>query len=86
MSSTLSSRVDHLNPAWNDKQTLPDKQFEKAMELVGEEFEGRVKYLYNSWIPARDLVVEAIEGRKEVKRVRIELLFLIFKIGTFLSK
>lgn len=37
------------------------------MELVGEEFEGRVNYLFDSWFPARELVQKAIEKRKEVR-------------------
>lgn len=55
-----------MNPAWNDTKILPDSQFSKAMQLVGDEFEDRVLYLYNSWLPARELVKKAIEKRKQV--------------------
>lgn len=37
------------------------------MELVGNEFMGKLKYLYKSWWPARDLVKEAIAKRFEVR-------------------
>uniref|UniRef100_A0A915E8P5 Uncharacterized protein n=1 Tax=Ditylenchus dipsaci TaxID=166011 RepID=A0A915E8P5_9BILA len=60
LSSTLNSRISDLNPAWNDNTALPDNQFSKAMDVVKEEFEAKVNYLFNSWIPARELVVQAI--------------------------
>ncbi|KAI1721886.1 tRNA synthetases class I (I, l, M and v) domain-containing protein [Ditylenchus destructor] len=66
LASTLTSRVSHLNPAWNDKASCPDDQFAKAMKIVEEEFEDRAKYLFNSWLPARDFVLNAINKRKEV--------------------
>lgn len=67
LASTLASRVSNLNPAWNDTKSQPDEQFTKAMKLVGEEFEDRVSYFYNSWLPAREFVKKAIENRKEVR-------------------
>jgi hypothetical protein len=66
LASTLNSRVSDLNPAWNDKISVPDDQFGKAMKVVGEEFEAKANYLFNSWIPTRDLALRAIEKRKEV--------------------
>ncbi|KAL3122919.1 hypothetical protein niasHT_010319 [Heterodera trifolii] len=65
MSSTLDSRVRNCNPAWNDQKPDPEKGFHNAMAIVGAEFEERIRYLNNAWIPARNIVVEAIERRTE---------------------
>jgi len=64
----LSSRVGWLNPAWNesvDSQTV-DKLFQKASNLTGDEFLGRLDYYGKSWLPARHLVVEALMARTQV--------------------
>jgi len=66
ITTTLASRVAALNPAWNDEVKDETGSFYKAMELVGNEFMGKLKYLYKSWWPARDLVKEAITKRFEV--------------------
>jgi len=66
LSSTLSSQVDHLNPAWNEPDLNPDDQFQKAMQLAGGQFEERIRYYWNSWLPARTIVEETISKRKEV--------------------
>ncbi|CAL1695895.1 unnamed protein product [Somion occarium] len=61
----ISTRVSHLNPAWNqpiDSQTL-DAQFLKASAVVGQEFMDRVDYYANAWLPARDLVATALAKR-----------------------
>ena len=42
------------------------KQFQKAMNLVGEEFLDRVCFYRDSWLPARGLVKEALCKRQEV--------------------
>uniref|UniRef100_A0A1I8BNE7 UPF0160 protein MYG1, mitochondrial n=1 Tax=Meloidogyne hapla TaxID=6305 RepID=A0A1I8BNE7_MELHA len=39
LASTLTSRVQYCNPAWNDPSLDPDKAFSRAKEIVGEEFE-----------------------------------------------
>lgn len=36
------------------------------MKLVGDEFMDKVLYYKKAWLPARELVVEAVEKRKEV--------------------
>ncbi|KAG8881807.1 hypothetical protein FRB98_004119 [Tulasnella sp. 332] len=64
----LSSRVGWLNPAWNqsvDPKTV-DTQFEKASNLTGEEFIGRLDYYANAWLPARDIVKEGLHARATV--------------------
>ncbi|KAF5374755.1 hypothetical protein D9758_000271 [Tetrapyrgos nigripes] len=63
----LSSRVGALNPPWNqplDTEGM-DNQFFKASELTGTEFLGRLDYYANAWLPARDLLVSALQSSKE---------------------
>ncbi|KAK7694627.1 hypothetical protein QCA50_001814 [Cerrena zonata] len=65
----VSSRVGHLNPAWNepsDPQTV-DALFLKASALVGGEFLNRLNYYANAWLPARDIVAAALSKRIEVE-------------------
>jgi uncharacterized UPF0160 family protein len=64
----LSGRVGWLNPAWNqsvDSQVV-DAQFAKASQMAGEEFLGRLDYYADAWLPARDLVVSALNHRNNV--------------------
>lgn len=64
----ISSRVGHLNPRWNEESSdkLLDERFEQASQLAGKEFLERVDYTANAWLPARDIVLAAVEKRKEV--------------------
>jgi len=64
----LSSRVGWLNPAWNEPfdSKVVDAQFLKASQLAGEEFLGRLNYYGQSWLPAHDLVREALSERTNV--------------------
>lgn len=68
----ISSRVGHLNPAWNDPEECDDekldKQFEKAVSLVGEEFMDRVKFYWKVWWPARSIVEDALKNRFQVDK------------------
>ena len=41
-------------------------KFLQASALVGTEFLDRLDYYANAWLPARDLVVAALEKRKQV--------------------
>ncbi|CAH3197508.1 unnamed protein product, partial [Porites evermanni] len=66
INTNLSSRVSHLNPRWNDPNPDSEKQFQKAMNLVGEEFLDRVCFYRDSWLPARGLVKGALCKRQEV--------------------
>ncbi|KAL0072010.1 hypothetical protein AAF712_000933 [Marasmius tenuissimus] len=58
----LSSRVGALNPPWNQPldAVAVDAQFAKASSLTGEEFLGKLNYYANAWLPARELLGEAI--------------------------
>ncbi|QRV77781.1 hypothetical protein RhiJN_05796 [Ceratobasidium sp. AG-Ba] len=64
----LSSRVGHLNPRWNQSVDSDgvDALFQKASLLTGTEFLGRLDYLANAWLPARDIVSRAVEARTQV--------------------
>lgn len=62
----LSSRVGNFNPAWNSKGQDETESFYKAYELVGREFEDRVKYLAGVWWPARHLVKQAVDNRYKI--------------------
>ncbi|DBB18394.1 hypothetical protein WJX82_003401 [Trebouxia sp. C0006] len=66
--TNLSSRVGNLNPPWNGDQSeeASNAQFQKAMQLTGHEFSDALEYYSNSWLPARALVQEALEGRHKV--------------------
>jgi len=66
VSTTLSSRVGHLNPKWNSKGVDENVQFHKALELVGGEFTSRVVDYKDTWLPAREIVANAIKNRHEV--------------------
>ena len=58
MSTTLSSRVGSLNPAWNQEQTpeIMNEKFKDAMTLTCSEFVSHAQSLASSWWPARSIV------------------------------
>ncbi|XP_014608109.1 PREDICTED: UPF0160 protein MYG1, mitochondrial [Polistes canadensis] len=66
ISTGISSRVNRLNPPWNDKTTDVDEQFQKAIELVGEEFMYAVNVCINIWLPARAIIEKALANRFKV--------------------
>ncbi|XP_066285897.1 MYG1 exonuclease-like [Branchiostoma lanceolatum] len=66
VTTNLSSRVGRLNPAWNEEDQDTNERFCKAMEMVGEEFEDRVRYYSQAWWPGRKLVQDALEARHAV--------------------
>ncbi|XP_074386804.1 MYG1 exonuclease isoform X2 [Zonotrichia albicollis] len=65
LSTTLSARVGHLNPRWNDPDQDTEAGFRRAMELVGTEFLQRLDFYHRAWLPARALVEEAVRCRLE---------------------
>ncbi|KZT60347.1 metal-dependent protein hydrolase [Calocera cornea HHB12733] len=69
LNTGLSSRVAHLNPAWNQPSSpdVYDSQFAKASVLTGTEFFERLDYYANAWLPARDVVKRAMDGRTAVE-------------------
>ncbi|XP_061543871.1 UPF0160 protein MYG1, mitochondrial [Phycodurus eques] len=67
ISTTLSARVGHLNPRWNSKSQDTEEGFKKALALVGEEFLDRLDFYLSCWLPARQVVEEAINERHKVE-------------------
>ena len=68
ISTTLSNRVGHLNPSWNEPQTteIMNERFREAVLLTGGEFISHVESLAKSWWPARSIVLKALEERFSV--------------------
>ncbi|KAI9594967.1 metal-dependent protein hydrolase [Syncephalis fuscata] len=62
----LASRVGRLNPWWNQPNEDMNVRFFQAMEMAGQEFLDRVRYLGLAWLPARALVENALERRFDV--------------------
>jgi uncharacterized UPF0160 family protein len=67
ISTTLSARVNHLNPAWNEPFTAEtlNESFKQAMLLTGNEFFSYVIDLYRSWWPARSVIANGLSKRYE---------------------
>lgn len=68
ITTSLSSRVGHLLPAWNEPNSseITNSRFSEALLMVGSEFYSCVDKLVNVWWPARSLVEGAVESRKDV--------------------
>jgi len=65
----LSSRVGNLNKKWNHAGKFDDMEaFKKAMQLIKCEFEETVLYAYQTWLPARSLVIDALEKRYQTHK------------------
>lgn len=64
---TLPGMVAACNPQWNAPvdQAGEDALFEKASALIGDCFLRELDYYSKAWLPARDLVVEAVAKRSE---------------------
>eukprot|EP00735_Rhodelphis_limneticus_P012324 TRINITY_DN5556_c0_g1::TRINITY_DN5556_c0_g1_i1::g.9416::m.9416 TRINITY_DN5556_c0_g1::TRINITY_DN5556_c0_g1_i1::g.9416 ORF type:complete len:355 (+),score=77.93,sp/Q55G91/U160_DICDI/49.84/1e-111,UPF0160/PF03690.8/8.7e-131 TRINITY_DN5556_c0_g1_i1:57-1067(+) len=63
ISTDLSARVGRLNPRWNETHQDYDSRFARAMQMAGEEFLAFVENYVHSWLPARHIVVDAIQAR-----------------------
>ncbi len=68
VSTTMSSRVGMLNPAWNEEQSsdIQNERFKSAMLLTCSEFLAHAQGLAKSWWPARSIVKSALDERLEV--------------------
>ncbi|KAE8259115.1 hypothetical protein A4X13_0g1228 [Tilletia indica] len=64
----LSSRVGYTNPRWNETSSTEDQnaRFERASAMAGTEFFDRVNYTFEAWLPAREIVLKALEARKSI--------------------
>lgn len=60
--------VAGLNPRWNETITdeISNSQFEKASKLMGDVFVDKLDYYSKAWLPAREIVVDAVKKRFEV--------------------
>ncbi|VDQ00320.1 unnamed protein product [Trichobilharzia regenti] len=63
INTSLSSRVNRLNPAWNEPDVDENVCFQNALQLVDNEFVGLVRFYSNSWYPAREIVLKAVQSR-----------------------
>ncbi|KAK0506106.1 metal-dependent protein hydrolase [Armillaria luteobubalina] len=66
--TSLPSRVAALNPAWNqpvDPQGMDDR-FATASSLTGQEFFSKLDFYANAWLPARDILADALANSKKV--------------------
>lgn len=69
INTDLSSRVATFNKNWNHVGEFDDlAAFERAMKMIGSEFEETVVYAYQTWLPGRSLVVDALEKRFETHK------------------
>lgn len=68
INTALAQRVSRLNPAWNEQSDDADMlvRFERAVAMAGEDFMSILNQMYKSWLPARDVVVAAVDSRKDV--------------------
>ncbi|KAF5271690.1 hypothetical protein FQA39_LY08013 [Lamprigera yunnana] len=67
INTSLSVRVQRLNPSWNSKTTKSqDVLFEEAIDYVGAEFTSKVMQAGTEWWPAREIVMEALLNRNKV--------------------
>ncbi|KAJ7562986.1 hypothetical protein O6H91_03G091700 [Diphasiastrum complanatum] len=68
INTDLSARVGKLNPDWNEDDS-PEKEnlaFHAAMQLTGKEFLQCLQRYATAWLPARAIVADCINARKEV--------------------
>jgi uncharacterized UPF0160 family protein len=67
VSTTLSSRVGYLSPAWHEVSDEKDEneRFRLAIELTGMEFIQHLYRLVKDWLPARQFVENAIKRAGE---------------------
>lgn len=63
----LSSRVGYLNPRWNETADDQDlfARFQRASQMAGAEFFDRVDEAVQAWFPARQIVLDAVNARKQ---------------------
>ncbi|KAI9482681.1 MAG: metal-dependent protein hydrolase [Benjaminiella poitrasii] len=66
--TTLYHRVAKKNPNWNEQLTDPeiDARFVEASEMAGSELMDYVRNLKDAWLPARSLVIDALDKATEI--------------------
>lgn len=63
--------MKHLNPHWKSKNINEEEQFEKAMALVLGVFVGFVTRVEEVWLPAKEIVRNAVNNRFTVRYITI---------------
>jgi uncharacterized UPF0160 family protein len=60
--------VAALNPPWNEPVTDADvdKLFEEASILIGDQFLKKLDFYGKAWLPARDIVISALEHSRSL--------------------
>lgn len=64
--TTLPSRVSRLNPSWQEEEPDYDRQFHKAIDVVGKEFCEILDYIRKDWLPGRTIVEESLKDAANV--------------------
>lgn len=64
---TLPGMVSKLNPLWTEPSddSVYDRQFAKASQLMGEAFVNVVLSYGNGWYPAKEIAQKALESRHQ---------------------
>mmetsp|Transcript_72232 Transcript_72232/g.209114 ORF Transcript_72232/g.209114 Transcript_72232/m.209114 type:complete len:365 (+) Transcript_72232:55-1149(+) len=64
----LGARVGRLNPSWQEPSTpeLENTRFQMAMQLAAKELTDVICGYCTGWLPAREIVQEALAKRKEI--------------------
>ena len=72
------TRMKLKKKKWNEDQSdeAVDAAFERAVELTALDFEDAVRYVVLAWLPARALVVAALDGASDVDGARGEIIEL----------
>ena len=68
----LSSRIGRLNPHWNEDGVDVTERFHRAMRLAEIEFNDLLRECLDSWLPARNLVVNALANRTSPEIVQFD--------------
>ena len=66
---TIPGIISTMNPPWNSNDTSSsafDQAFQQASEFIGKIFVNLVDNYFHSWLPAKNIVVEAVKNRMEV--------------------
>eukprot|EP00299_Pterocystis_sp_00344_P010831 c4947_g1_i1.p1 GENE.c4947_g1_i1~~c4947_g1_i1.p1 ORF type:complete len:207 (+),score=66.18 c4947_g1_i1:351-971(+) len=66
ITTDLSSRINSFRPDWNESDHDLDDRFQAAMNCAGQEFVGAVTRYAKSWLPARNVVIEALNNRFQI--------------------
>ena len=65
---SITDMVASLNPPWNIKVSDEEvnQRFEQASTLMGEAFLRKLDFYGKAWLPARDIVQQALDNRMEL--------------------